>query len=87
MQFFKKQTMIDEYIFIYGILLLRFGTIFNMLRLFADDFRVGFERGPWWEHLLDGYSITTWLVVLNLGSTGLLVSWLMKYADNIVKVI
>jgi hypothetical protein len=26
------------------------------------------------------------MVVLNLGSTGLLVSWLMKYADNIVKV-
>ncbi|KAG9157637.1 hypothetical protein Leryth_014153 [Lithospermum erythrorhizon] len=46
----------------------------------------GFETGPWWQRLFNGYSITTWLVVLNLGSTGLLVSWLMKYADNIVKV-
>ncbi|KAF6147128.1 hypothetical protein GIB67_036847 [Kingdonia uniflora] len=27
-----------------------------------------------------------WMVVLNLGSPGLLVSWLMKYTDNIVKV-
>ncbi|CAA6661197.1 unnamed protein product [Spirodela intermedia] len=69
-----------------NVQLYMFGAIFNMLRLLLDDFRVGFERGPWWERLVDGYSITTWLVVLNLGSTGLLVSWLMKYADNIVKV-
>ncbi|RVX09978.1 CMP-sialic acid transporter 1 [Vitis vinifera] len=46
----------------------------------------GFEKGPWWHRLFNGYSVTTWMVVLNLGSTGLLVSWLMKYADNIVKV-
>lgn len=58
-----------------------------MARLLFDDFKGGFENGPWWQRLLNGYSITTWLVVLNLGSTGLLVSWLMKYADNIVKVI
>ncbi|XP_017231071.1 CMP-sialic acid transporter 1 [Daucus carota subsp. sativus] len=36
--------------------------------------------------LFDGYNIVTWMVVLKLGSTGLLVSWLMNYADNIVKV-
>ncbi|XVF33211.1 hypothetical protein REPUB_Repub17cG0148800 [Reevesia pubescens] len=63
-----------------------FGAIFNMARLILDDFRGGFEKGPWWQRLFNGYSVTTWLVVLNLGSTGLLVSWLMKYADNIVKV-
>ncbi|KAJ0260624.1 CMP-sialic acid transporter 1 [Hirschfeldia incana] len=63
-----------------------FGSLFNVARLIADDFRLGFEKGPWWQRIFDGYSITTWLVVLNLGSTGLLVSWLMKYADNIVKV-
>ncbi|THG20012.1 hypothetical protein TEA_008546 [Camellia sinensis var. sinensis] len=63
-----------------------FGAIFNMARLLLDDFRGGFHRGPWWQRLFNGYSITTWMVVLNLGSTGLLVSWLMKYADNIVKV-
>ncbi|XP_010266434.1 PREDICTED: CMP-sialic acid transporter 1-like isoform X1 [Nelumbo nucifera] len=69
-----------------NVQLYTFGAIFNMARLLLDDFRGGFEKGPWWQRLLDGYSITTWLVVLNLGSTGLLVSWLMKYADNIVKV-
>ncbi|XP_056847891.1 CMP-sialic acid transporter 1-like isoform X1 [Raphanus sativus] len=63
-----------------------FGSLFNVARLIADDFRLGFEKGLWWQRIFDGYSITTWLVVLNLGSTGLLVSWLMKYADNIVKV-
>lgn len=57
-----------------------------MFRLLLDDFRGGFEKGPWWQRLFDGYNITTWMVVFNLGSTGLLVSWLMKYADNIIKV-
>ncbi|KAL5718878.1 hypothetical protein ACHQM5_011735 [Ranunculus cassubicifolius] len=69
-----------------NVQLYTFGAIFNMVKLLLDDFRGGFENGPWWQRLLDGYSLTTWLVVLNLGSTGLLVSWLMKYADNIVKV-
>ncbi|EYU32212.1 hypothetical protein ABFS82_02G171700 [Erythranthe guttata] len=69
-----------------NIQLYTFGAIFNMAKLVVDDFRTGFENGPWWQRLLNGYTITTWMVVLNLGSTGLLVSWLMKYADNIVKV-
>ncbi|XP_028056757.1 CMP-sialic acid transporter 1-like isoform X2 [Camellia sinensis] len=69
-----------------NVQLYTFGAIFNMARLLLDDFRGGFHRGPWWQRLFNGYSITTWMVVLNLGSTGLLVSWLMKYADNIVKV-
>ncbi|KAL8141598.1 hypothetical protein V2J09_014630 [Rumex salicifolius] len=69
-----------------NVLLYMFGAIFNMVRLIVDDFTNGFEKGPWWQRLFDGYSIITWIVVLNLGSTGLLVSWLMKYADNIVKV-
>ena len=73
-------------IFFLSLLVTRFGSLFNVARLIADDFRLGFEKGPWWQRIFDGYSITTWLVVLNLGSTGLLVSWLMKYADNIVKV-
>lgn len=68
------------------ILPLRFGAMFNMAKLVMDDFRSGFEKGPWWQRLFNGYNLTTWMVVLNLGSTGLLVSWLMKYADNIVKV-
>lgn len=37
-------------------------------------------------HLTRGYSPVTWLVVANLGFTGLLVSWVMKFADSIMKV-
>ncbi|KAL4203047.1 hypothetical protein AMTRI_Chr02g266590 [Amborella trichopoda] len=69
-----------------NVQLYTFGAIFNMMRLLLDDIHSGFEKGPWWQRLLNGYTITTWMVVLNLGTTGLLVSWLMKYADNIVKV-
>lgn len=69
-----------------NVQLYTFGSIFNMAHLLFDDFNGGFEKGPWWQRLFNGYSIITWMVVLNLGSTGLLVSWLMKYADNIVKV-
>lgn len=75
-------TVFDMCLFFY-----RFGAIFNMFRLLVDDFRGGFENGAFWQRIFDGYTITTWMVVFNLGSTGLLVSWLMKYADNIVKVI
>ncbi|KAJ4952951.1 hypothetical protein NE237_029783 [Protea cynaroides] len=69
-----------------NVQLYMFGVIFNMARFILDDVKREFEQGPWWQHLFNGYSFTTWMVVLNLGSTGLLVSWLMKYADNIVKV-
>ncbi|CAI0408598.1 unnamed protein product [Linum tenue] len=69
-----------------NVQLYTFGVLFNMAKLIVDDFQSGFENGPWWQRLFNGYTTTTWLVVLNLGSTGLLVSWLMKYADNIVKV-
>lgn len=37
-------------------------------------------------NLTAGYSMVTWLVVANLGFTGLLVSWVMKFADSIMKV-
>ncbi|VAI90013.1 unnamed protein product [Triticum turgidum subsp. durum] len=68
-----------------NVQLYMFGVIFNMGWLVYGDFKAGFEMGPWWQRLFNGYSITTWIVVFNLGSTGLLVSWLMKYSDNIVK--
>ncbi|CAK9873518.1 unnamed protein product [Sphagnum jensenii] len=63
-----------------------FGVLFNMIHLTMDDILGAYEKGAWWSRLLVGYNVTTWLVVLNLGCTGLLVSWVMKYADNIVKV-
>lgn len=44
---------------------------------------------PWKRRLTNltsGYSPVTYLVVANLGLTGLLVSWIMKFADSIMKV-
>ena len=65
-----------------------FGVLFNGGRLVLDDISVGFANGfslfP--SVLLQGYDGVTWLVVMNLAFTGLLVSWIMKYADTIVKV-
>ncbi|EFJ23737.1 hypothetical protein SELMODRAFT_102373 [Selaginella moellendorffii] len=69
-----------------NIQLYGFGVLFNALRLSVDDVSASFSNGPWWFRLFNGYSFVTWLVVINLGCTGLLVSWIMKYADNIVKV-
>ncbi|KAF3335569.1 CMP-sialic acid transporter 1-like isoform X1 [Carex littledalei] len=62
------------------------GVFINMGWLIVGDFQSGFEKGFWWQRLFHGYTLTAWLVVANLASSGLLVSWLMKYADNIVKV-
>nr|KJB41476.1 hypothetical protein B456_007G106100 [Gossypium raimondii] len=83
-EFLMKQN--NDSLYWQNVQLYTFGAILNMARLVVDDFRAGYEKGPWWQRLFNGYSVTTWMVVLNLGSTGLLVSWLMKYADNIVKV-
>lgn len=77
-EFLMKKT--NESLYWQNTQLYVFGVLFNFLRLLLE--------GGWpkiWG-LCDGYDFVTWLVVLNLGCTGLLVSWIMKYADNIVKV-
>lgn len=35
--------------------------------------------------MFKGYTLLTWFLVANLAFTGLLVSWLMKFTDNILK--
>lgn len=56
-----------------------FGVLFNGAGLVAGS--AGSVLHP-----LKGYSVATWLVVANLAFSGLLVSWIMKFADSIVKV-
>ena len=63
-----------------------FGIIFNALSLTASDINNGFENGFWVFSGLRGFNVVTFLVVFNLASTGLIVSWIMKFADSIVKV-
>ena len=40
----------------------------------------------WVLQLFQGYTPVTFLVVANLALSGLLVSWIMKFADSIMKV-
>jgi len=63
-----------------------FGILFNALSLTAGDINKGFENGFWLFSGLRGFNAATFLVVVNLASTGLIVSWIMKFADSIVKV-
>ncbi|KAM0014218.1 putative nucleotide-sugar transporter [Helianthus debilis subsp. tardiflorus] len=59
--------------------------------LYWQNVQLYTQRRVWeWAvvgHLFNGYTITPWLVVLNICFTGLLVSWLMTYAGNIIKVV
>ncbi|KAH7441380.1 hypothetical protein KP509_03G035500 [Ceratopteris richardii] len=77
-EFLMKKT--NESLYWQNAQLYLFGVLFNFLRLVLEG---GWQK-VW--GLFNGYDVMTWLVVLNLGCTGLLVSWIMKYADNIVKV-
>lgn len=63
-----------------------FGIFFNGMGLLLGDFRAGFSGGLWSSQLLHGYNWVTVLVVANLAFSGLVVSWVMKFADSIMKV-
>ncbi|KAK9805243.1 hypothetical protein WJX72_008374 [[Myrmecia] bisecta] len=69
-----------------NIQLYAFGVLFNGLGLTVADIRVGFSNGFWVGSMLRGYNVITFLVVANLAFSGLLVSWVMKFADSIMKV-
>jgi UDP-sugar transporter A1/2/3 len=63
-----------------------FGVLFNMIRLTVEDVSSNFEHGAWPITLFNGYTPMTCCVVANLAFSGLLVSFVMKYADTIAKV-
>jgi len=63
-----------------------FGTLFNAFRLTYDDVTSGFSNGMWITNAFDGYNWVTVLIVLNFAFAGMSVSWIMKFADTIVKV-
>lgn len=64
-----------------NMLLYGFGCLFNFLNLAHSKAASGGGLD-----ILRGYGPITWLVVANLAFSGLLVSWVMKFADSIVKV-
>lgn len=56
-----------------------------MFHILSRDMRAGFTNGMWVFKLFQGYDWVTFLVVANLAFSGLLVSWVMKFADSILK--
>ncbi|CAH9056336.1 unnamed protein product [Cuscuta europaea] len=58
-----------------------FGMVFNAIAIVIQDFDEVVDKG-----FFHGYSLITVLMILNHALSGLAVSMVMKYADNIVKV-
>lgn len=58
-----------------------FGIFFNLIAIFTYEYDAVFEKG-----FFHGYQGLTWLMVLNHALSGLAVSMVMKYANNIIKV-
>lgn len=58
-----------------------FGMVFNAIAIVVQDFDEVVSKG-----FFHGYSLITVLMILNHALSGLAVSMVMKYADNIVKV-
>ncbi|KAK6916254.1 Nucleotide-sugar transporter, partial [Dillenia turbinata] len=58
-----------------------FGMVFNAIAILVQDFDAVVNKG-----FFHGYSFITTLMILNHALSGIAVSMVMKYADNIVKV-
>ncbi|KAF5449129.1 hypothetical protein F2P56_029606, partial [Juglans regia] len=58
-----------------------FGMVFNAIAILVQDFDAVMNKG-----FFHGYTIITVLMILNHALSGIAVSMVMKYADNIVKV-
>ncbi|KAI3969613.1 hypothetical protein MKX01_020174 [Papaver californicum] len=58
-----------------------FGMLFNALAIFVQDFNAVMNKG-----FFHGYTLITTFMILNHALSGIAVSMVMKYADNIVKV-
>ncbi|XP_039126835.1 CMP-sialic acid transporter 2 [Dioscorea cayenensis subsp. rotundata] len=58
-----------------------FGMLFNIIAIFIQDFDSVMNKG-----FFHGYSFITICMILNHALSGIAVSMVMKYADNIVKV-
>lgn len=83
-EYIMKQN--DDSLYWQNVQLYSFGVAFNAIALTVDDVNNRFAHGFWPHTMFNGYTVIVWCVVVNLAFTGLLVSWIMKFADTIVKV-
>ena len=58
-----------------------FGALINMLRLMFD-----FGIFGWLGELTRGFNYVVWLIIANFAFAGLMISWIQKFADSILKV-
>eukprot|EP00899_Mesostigma_viride_P019759 jgi/Mesvir1/27785/Mv07467-RA.1 len=77
----------DDCLYWQNIQLYSFGVAFNFMHLVFNE-PARYLSASFWVHgeIFTGYSFLTYCVVCTLAFSGLLVSWLMKFADNIIKV-
>nr|CAB3458393.1 unnamed protein product [Digitaria exilis] len=68
-------------IYVQNFWLYIFGMLFNLVAICLQDFGAVINKGFFY-----GYSFITVLMILNHALSGIAVSMVMKYADNIVKV-
>jgi len=76
-----KQDARAHSIHLQNMLLYLWGVGFNLLALVGGDGGRILQSG-----LVDGYTLTVWLLVLNNALNGLAISAILKYTDNIVRV-
>jgi len=74
----------DDSLYWQNMQLYSFGVVFNGMGLVLGNLSRG--DGRWLPSIFQGYNFVTLLVVANLAFSGLLVSWVMKFADSILKV-
>lgn len=83
-EFLMKKN--NDNLYFQNLQLYGFGTIFNAVRLTVDDYNSSYENGFWLSTGLRGWNSVTWMIAINFAFSGLFVSWIMKFADTIVKV-
>mmetsp|Transcript_28381 Transcript_28381/g.90447 ORF Transcript_28381/g.90447 Transcript_28381/m.90447 type:complete len:350 (+) Transcript_28381:218-1267(+) len=75
----------DDPLHVQNVMMYGNGLAINAIRLTVDDIREG--AGTYWpQRLGENFTGQTWVVLFSLALTGLLVSWIMKYAHTIIKV-
>jgi UDP-sugar transporter A1/2/3 len=75
----KRTTLVSDSLQLQNMHMYFFGIVFNLLGYIVWDRQSV-------RDLVNGYDVVTWLVVMNYSFSGLMSSWVMRFADNMVKI-
>ena len=70
----------SESLHVQNLWLYFYGIVFNLVAVLTDDYEAVFKDG-----FFHGYSFVTLLIIINNSCSGIAVSAIMKYANNLVK--